>query len=410
MKTANCNWKKAAAKRMLHGCIWLTILVIALSGCTKTDDPTVDNGDNPPANPTNPTNTGDTTTVYKSDFTKKTFSSPEEIQAFIPKGIYEIDYLLKHLEAFGTDGSYTSTYLYDTPKASVYLNKGADMYNVLYESDRGCWVRQDYHDVPTGGAYENIEYFAMSDATGLLTLFITGDNCEKAPTRVSDDKVAGVDVKHYVFETTDGIYITDNEYWVTSAGLCLKYQLSSGTKDNPTTIYTGSVTWLTFDVGDFKDVLNKMPLLVNAPSAIPAFDGLYTMTYKKYDNEWLSDQYPRSLDKWIIPYTAAGPIISMEVWHDPGQSVYEGWTNIYLTVTVTNHQDILDYISSVMKIQGMSQTSFLDQETNGMRIFDFESDNSSIVVKSGDNYIAYSITSYLDTYYIHIRLWTLTFV
>jgi len=397
-------------KTLIRFSIWLTILMIALSGCSKTDDPTVDNGDDQ-NNPNNPTGQGDTTTVYKSDFTKKTFNTPEDIKAFIPAGIYQIDYLLKHFEAFGTDGSYTSNYLYEnTPKASVYLNKGADMYNVLYESDRGCWVRQDYLDVPTEGAYENVEYFAMSDATMLLTMFITSNDCEKAPTQVSADKVSGVDVKHYVYETTDGVYVTDNEYWVTSAGLCLKYQLSGGTKGSPITIITGSVTWLTFDVGDYKDILSKAPLLDNAPSAIPAFDGLYTMTYKKYANEWLSDQYPRSLDKWIVPYVGSGPIISMEVWHDPGQSPYEGWTNIYTTVTVTNHQDILDYINSVMKVEKMEQTSFMDQEISGMRIFDFESDNSSIVVKSGDFYIAYSITNYLDTYYIHIRIWTLTFV
>ena len=59
---------------------WMAILTIALSGCSKTDDPTVDNGDNTD-NPANPT---DTTSVYKSSFKKKVFNSPEEIQAFIP--------------------------------------------------------------------------------------------------------------------------------------------------------------------------------------------------------------------------------------------------------------------------------------------------------------------------------------
>jgi len=384
----------------------MAILTIALSGCSKTDDPTVDNGDDPD-NPANPT---DTTSIYHSSFTKKVFNTPEEVQAFIPVGIYEIDYLFKHFEAFGTDGSYTSNYLDDTPKATVYLNKGADAYNVLYESDRSCWVRQDYHNIPAESGYENAGYLVMSDATQLLTMFITDNICEKAPTQVSDDKVAGVDVKHYLYETTDGIYVTDNEYWVTSAGLCLKYQLSGGTKDSPTTIITGSVTRLTSGVGDFKDILSKAPLLVNAPSAIPAFDGLYTMTYKKYANEWLSDQYLRTLDKWIIPYAGPGPIISMEVWHDPGQSVYAGWTNIYVSVTATNHQDILDYINSVMKIEQMKQTEFSDQEVSGMRVFSFKADNSDIVVRSGDNYIAYEIFNYLDTYFIRIRLWTMIFV
>jgi len=100
----------------------------------------------------------------------------------------------------------------------------------------------------------------------------------------------------------------------------------------------------------------------------------------------------------------------MEVWHDPGQSAYDGWTNIYVSVTTTNYQDILDYINSVMKIEKMKQTLFTDQEVDGMRLIDFEANNSDIVVKSGDFYIAYSITNYLNTYYIHIRIWTLTFV
>jgi len=398
-------------KILIKFSVWMTILMIALSGCSTTDPAVIkdDTGDNS-NNPSDSTDQGGT--GYKSDFTKKIFNNQEEIQAFIPVGIYEIDYLLKHFEAFGTDGSYTSTYLYDTPKATVYLNKGADAYNVLYESDRSRWVRQDYHNIPEDGdgGYENAGYLVMSDATLLLTKFITDDNCEKEPTKVSDDKVAGVDVKHYVYETTDGINITDNEYWVTSAGLCLKYQLSGGTKDNPITVFTGSVTWLTSDVGDFKDILGKLPQLDNAPSTIPGFDGLYTMTYKKYANEWLSDQYPRSLDKWIVPYTAAGPIISMEVWHDPKESAYDGWTNIYVSVTVTNHQDILDYVDSVMKIEMMKQTFFSDQVVNGTRIFSLEANNSDIVVHSGDHYIAYSISNYLDTYFIHIRIWTMTFV
>jgi len=251
----------------------------------------------------------------------------------------------------------------------------------------------------------------MSSATQLLTLFITDNICEKAPTQVSDDKVAGVDVKHYVYETTDGIYVTDNEYWVTSAGLCLKYQLSGGTKDNPATIITGSVTRLTTGVGDFKDILNKAPLLVNAQSAIPAFDGLYTMTYKKYANEWLSDQYPRTLDKWIIPYTGSGTINYMEVWHDPQQSIYNGWTNIYFSVTVADHQDILNYVNFVMKIELMKQTSFMDQVISGMSVFSFEANNSDIVVNSGDCYIAYSMSNLNDTtYYVRIRLWSTIFV
>jgi len=386
---------------------WMVILMIAFSGCSKTGDPIVDNGDNPD----NPSNPSDTVPKYKSDFTKKVFNSPEEIQAFIPVGIYEIDYLFKHFEAFGTDGSYTSNYLDDTPKATVYLNKGADAYNVLYESDRNCWVRQDYHNIPTGAGYENTGYLVMSDATQLLTLFITDSNCEKAPTQVSDDKVAGVDVKHYVYETTDGVYITDNEYWVTSSGLCLKYQLSGGTKDNPITIITGSVTRLTSGVGDFKDILSKAPLLANAPSAIPGFDGLYRMTYKKYANEWLSDQYPRTLDKWIIPYSGSGTIDYMEVWHDPQVSVYEGWTNIYVSVTTTNHQDILDYVNSVMKIEKMKQNEFIDQDYSGVNMFSFKGDNSDIVVKSGDNYISYEVGGFLNnTYLIHIRLMFLYFV
>ena len=386
---------------------WMAILTIALSGCSKTDDPTVDNGDNPD-NQANPT---DTTSVYKSSFKKKVFNSPEEIQAFIPVGIYEIDYILKHFEAFGTDGSYTSNYLYDTPQVTVYLNKGVDVYNVLYESDRSCWVRQDTHNIPADISYEKVGYLEMADATQLLTMFITDNICEKAPTQVSDDKVAGVDVKHYVYETLDGIYVTDNEYWVTSAGLCLKYQLSGGTKANPTTIVTGSVTRLTSGVSDFKDILSKAPLLNNAPSAIPGFDGLYTMTYTKYANEWLSDQYPRTLDKWIIPYTGPGTINYMQVWHDPGQTVYDGWTNIYFSVTVPNHQDILDYVNSVMKVELMKQTAFVDQTINGTSVFSVETNNSDVVVKSGDCYIAYSMSNTDDsTYWVRIRLWSTIFV
>ena len=395
-------------KSLLKFSAWMVLLIVVLTSCASNDPSINDNGGD---DPNNPTPADSSNTNYKSDFTKRVFNSPEEIKAFIPVGIYEIDYLFKHFEAFGTDGSYTSNYLYDTPEATVYLNKGADAYNVLYESDRSCWVRQDAHNIPAEPGHENAGYLDMSDATQLLTMFITDNICEKAPTQVSDDKVAGVDVKHYLYETLDGIYVTDNEYWVTSTGLCLKYQLSGGTKANPTTLVTGSVTRLTSDVSDFKDILSKAPQLTNAPSAIPDFDGLYTMTYTKYANEWLYDQYSRTLDKWIIPYTGPGTINYMQVWHDPKQSVYDGWTNIYFSVTVPNHQDILDYVNSVMKVELMTQTAFVDQTISGESVFSFEANNSGVVVKSGDCYIAYSISNLNDTtYYVRIRLWVEIFV
>ena len=384
----------------------MVILMIAFSGCSKADDPIVDNGDNPD----NPSNPGNTNPSYKSDFTKKVFNSPEEIQAFIPAGIYGES---NTFVAFGTDGSFTSNFLSTMPEATVCLNKGAEVHNVLYEADRSMWVRQDYYDVPTtGGVYENEAYYLMSIATNLLTMFITSSDCEKAPTNVYDDNVAGAAVKHYVYKSESYGIISSSEYWVTSKGVCLKYQLSAGTTDNPTmSVITDAITLLNTNVGDFKDILGKLPQLDKAPGLIPGFDNLYVMTYKKYATKWLSDQYPRTLDKWIIPYSASGTIDYMEVWHDPQVSVYEGWTNIYVSVTTTNHQDILDYVNSVMKIEKMKQNEFVDQNYSGVNMFSFKGDNSDIVVKSGDNYISYEVGGLLNnTYLIHIRLMFLYFV
>ena len=372
----------------------LSIALMICTGCTKIDDPVDNNGDDP----NNPNNPGDTTAVYKSEFKKKVFNTPEEIMAFITPGIYECSG--NAVMGFGTDGSYAYG-IYDNQTVKVCLNKGAVAYNVIYDidpraDDNPRWVRQEYYNVPATGSAANAEYIGMSITIGLTTpllQFITSDLCEQKPTHIYDDKVAGVDVKDYVYEYPQ---LGAIEYWITSTGLCLKYKITSTA---PSEI---AITRVISNVGDFNSILTQLPKFPGAKTTIPDYYSLYRITYGKYANEWLSDQYPRELDKWIIPYSGSGKIEVMEVWHDWLSSEYDGWTNIYTTVSGVTHQDILDYVNLVMTIENMKQTSFIDQEANGARFFSLKADNS----RPSGSYIAYEITNFAnDVYLIHIRLW-----
>lgn len=376
--------------------------------CTSDEPGNPDDPHNPPDDPS-------------GTFTKKTFNTPQEIQAFIPAGIYEFggDYFgsSKNFVAFGTDGSFIDGTLSDySPKVTICLNSGVNVQNVLWDTDLNTprWVRQEYYNVPTDGSgvYENFDYMDMSIFVYPLTLFITSDNCEKDPTSVSDAQVAGVSVKHYVYKTTYGSIVMSSEYWVTTSGLCLKYRTSTGTEDDPTSgsLWTDSVSYLTNNVGNYNDILSKLPQFDHISSSISDYNGLFRITYGKYANEWLLDQYSRTLDNWIRVYSASGTIKYMEVWHNPEQAAYEGWTSLNLSVDGATHQDVLNYIASVMTVNGMTQTSFTDQDIDGTTLLMFEGDNSSIVVNSGDYWVAYKISLYNSTLSINIRIWRTIFV
>jgi len=351
-------------------------------------------------------------------FTKKTFTTSEELQAFIPAGIYVFGGAYygssKNFVAFGTDGSFLNGTLNDSPKVVVCLNKGATAYNVLWDTDikNPQWVRQEYYNVPTddSGVYEGYDYKIMSIYASLLTWFITSDNCEKQPTHVYNDKAAGVSVKHYVYEATTSTIVTTSEYWVTSSGLCLKYKYSMTVNNVPSGVEVDSVTLLKSNVGDFNNVLGQLPKFDRATTTIPNYSGLFRVTYKKYANEWLYDQYTRDLDNWIKVYSAPGTINYMEVWHNPEQVEFGGWTDLTVSIAGADHQDILNYIASVMTIGGMTQNSFSDQEVGGQTFLMFEADNSSIVVNSGDDWVYYKVSFYNNTLTINIHLWYTFFV
>jgi len=328
------------------------------------------------------------------DFTKKDVSSFNYSfmsDNFVPPGIYK--YVAdgkNHYLAVGTDRSCTI----DKWNNGIETYFNDKIYVVHYNYDQ--WNKREYINPPQDDY--NSEFWDFSSDLYypklILFAFISSSDCEKEPTEVKDETVAGVKVKHYTYKATSDIAASTNEYWIMKSGVCLKVKQTvkyTGVAD-PIVFTDYGFTSVDANVSDFNSNLAKLPPSVDNGALPTNFNALYEDIYKKYANEWLTSYYPRNLDNWIKPYTYGGKIEWMEVRHNPTQlSVFDHFFRFTTSITGGSVQDAKDYVSNkILTINGMETTSEMD--VSG--IYSWKGSNYSITnpdFGKPDYYIEYNI-------------------
>ena len=375
--------------------------ILAMSvDCSSLNDP------DDPDDPNDPDGPGEVINE-PGDFTKKTFESIQELRDFIPQGIYTVEGgVFNYILGRGSDGSF------------VFANQGADAPVEVFFDDRWfylqwfnlehAWYKTEVYHQPEEELYRGdfMELLLFYFPSNLLA-FIQSDLCEKKATSVSNDQVAGVNVKHYVYEEKSSGISYFQEFWIMENGLCLKrkiYSVIMGvTVPQPLSDFTVTLTDRT--PGDFKSILSKLPPINvggNQPEKIPAYDGIHRMQFKDFSDQWRTDLYPRSLDKWIKPYTGAGPIQSTIIYRylkdmiERDNIVFKAFDFNGMDVWIPGapHQDILDYINSKVKpIELMEETFVMDaMEESG--IYLWEGNNHKVAnpgLGETEYYIEYKI-------------------
>jgi len=247
--------------------------------------------------------------------------------------------------------------------------------------------------------------------------FIKSEQCEVKPKTVTDETMAGVNVKHYVYEEKSSGISLFQEFWIMENGLCLKkkvYSVVAGvTIDQP--LYNFSITPTDINPGDFKSILSKFPPIYvggNQPEKLPAYDNIHRMQFMDYSDKWRTDLYPRELDKWIIPYKGAGPIESTIIYRYPkfaieaDNLVFKKFDFNAMDVWIPGapHQDILDYIKEVMTIEYMKKTLEMDMMDDGIYLWEGNNEDRVNITKPGevDFYIEYKIGCWGNAYQISI--------
>jgi len=396
----------------------ICMAMLAMSvDCTEFKDPDEDGPDGPGEQTGNPWN-----------LTKKTLESIEDLRAFIPPGIYHVEggIMSNYILGRGNDGSFVFTLKDATHPVEVFFD---DRYFYAQWSSlpRPGWNKTEVHHQPKEELYRgNFLMLTMGYLPPNLLAFISSDLCEKKPTSVKDEMMAGVKVKHYVYEEKSMLGSSFQEFWVMETGLCLKrkiYSVVAGiTIPQPLSDFTVTVTDI--NPGDFKSIWSKLPSINvggNQPQALPAYDNIHRYQFKEFNDKWRTDLYPRVLDKWIKPYTGSGTIESTTIYRH--LYYFGGSDNLILKtfdidemhvwIPGASHQDILDYIKNeVMTIELMEGITTIDSiEETGM--YGWEGNNDKVAANPGIGqtlfYISYKIICWGNALYqISIQVCSVT--
>ena len=355
-------------------------------------------------------------TSNTGDFTRKTLDSIEDLRDFIPPGIYHIEGGIydNYILGRGNDGSF------------VFVNRAADAPVEIFFDDRWfylqwfnlehAWYKTEVHHQPEAELYRgNFLMLSKFYLPSNLLSFIGSELCEKRPTSVTNDRVAGIDVKHYVYEEKSSGISYFREYWIMENGLCLKRKIYSVVAGNtiPQPLSDFAVTLIDTNPGDFKNILSKLPPIYvggNQPEKIPAYDGIHRMQFKDFSDKWRTDLYPRALDKWIKPYKGAGTIESTIIYRylkdmiERDNIIFKTFDFNAMDVWIPGapHQSILDYIKNeVMTIEYMEETFVMDAMENGMYIWEGNNHKIANPTKIGatEYYIEYKITCWGNALY-----------
>ena len=349
------------------------------------------------------------------DFTKKTFESYEDLIDFIPPGIYDAEGGIygNYILGRGNDGSFVFVNKTDAPVEVFFKDRWfyAQWFNLEH-----AWYKTEVYHQPEEELYRgNFLGLMRFYFPANLLAFISSDQCEKKPGSVSDDKVGGVNVKHYVYEEKSSFGSYFQEFWIMENGLCLKRKIYSviGGVTTPQPLSDFTVTLTDINPGDFKSILSKMPPINvggNKPEQLPAYDNIHRMQFKDFSDKWRTDLYPRELDKWIKPYKGSGTIESTIIYRylkdmiERDNIIFKTFDFNAMDVWIpgASHQSILDYIKNEVKpIEYMEETFVLDAMESGMYIW--EGDNHKIAnptnIGATEYYIGYKIICWGNALY-----------
>ena len=362
------------------------VSVMLFSGC----DPVTPNKPDDPDKPDKP---GEPySSVYKQ---LKEYPTIKNWLDVIPPGIYH--FLNNNKESYvavSTDGSYTFN-AWDNGTITHFKDK---IYIMFHQNNE--WLRReylnlnayldDYLDKYSEYGYEYRSLLTLGVADWLLFTFLRSEDCEKKPTSVIEEKVADVACKKYVYKP-DEQNEAHREYWILRSGTCLKYKITYSSTD----IEDYAVTKVETNVGDFNSNLSKLPPVPDGKALPTDFNSLKLSTYKKYGNEWLTDYYPRSVDKWVKKYSGPGTIDWCEVhWghHQKFMQKYDYFTNFNVAFSGASVEDMKNYVNTVLSIE-MMEGKYTDERPDNTV---WKGNNGNIVkepeIGNWDHYIIYEIT------------------
>lgn len=339
------------------------------------------------------------------DFTKKTLETYGDLMDFIPEGIYDCDGGIygNYILGRGNDGSFVFVNKTDAP-VEVFF-KDRYFYAQWFNLEHAWYKTEVYHQPETELYRSNFLTLIRFHFPSNLLAFISSDVCEKKPKSVTSDKVAGINVKHYVYEQKESFVSSFQEFWVMENGLCLKRKIYSVVAGNtiPQPLSDFTVTLTDTRPGDFKSILSKMPSINvggNQPEKLPSYDNIHRYQFKDFSDKWRTDLYPRELDKWIKPYQGSGTIEFSVIYRyvkemiERDNLVFKKFDFNAMDVWIPGapHQDIKNYIKTqVMPIEHMKQIFELDAIGDGNGTYTWEGDNSGVVNISRPGEVAYYI-------------------
>ncbi|MCL2728366.1 MAG: hypothetical protein FWD56_08295 [Bacteroidales bacterium] len=358
--------------------------------------------------------------VEPGNFTQKTLETYPDLRDFIPPGIYHVDGGIygNYILGRGNDGSFVFTLQGAEHPVEVFFDDR--FFYLQWFNLEHTWYKTEVHHQPEEMLYKGDFLLMTGYISANMLSFISGDLCEKKPTSIKDDKVAGINVKQYVYETKSSGISFFQEFWILENGLCLKrkeYSVIAGiTIPQPLSDFT--VTLTDINPGDFKSILSKFPPIYvggNQPEKLPAYDNIHRMHFMDYNDKWRTDLYPRELDKWILPYKGSGTIESTTINRFPKEAIERDdlvfkkfdFNGMDVWIKGVSHQDILNYINNeVMKIEYMKGITIIDEmEEYGMYGWEGDNEGRVNITKPGevDFYIEYKIACWGNaTYQISI--------
>jgi hypothetical protein len=276
------------------------------------------------------------------------------------------------------------------------------------------WYKTEVHHQPKEMLRKDFLFRTTYLSANMLS-FIKSEQCEVKPKSVTDETMAGVKIKHYVYEEKSSGISLFQEFWIMENGLCLKKKLyhvvAGATIDQP--LYNFTITLTDINPGDFKGILSKLPPIYvggNQPEKLPAYDNIHRMQFMDYNDKWRTDLYPRTLDKWIKPYKGAGPIESTIIYRYPKDAIVRDnkvfkqfdFNAMDVMVPGAPHQDILNYINEVKTIEQMKEISVMDYMTDSGMYF-WEGNNRQVAAnpRLGETlfYIEYKIVCWGNAQY-----------
>lgn len=148
-----------------------------------------------------------------------------------------------------------------------------------------------------------------------------------------DTLVCGIPVTCY---HRDGYY-----YYVDKDWMCLykvnKHMLNSVTGETEFELVRYE------EAGNFEETYHKIYEMYGVTQPAPTL-GSCLKWYRKQANEWLTDEYPRSLDHWFDRYTGQGTIHDMEIIRRAAwETNFDFVSEIIVKITDASYEDVVAF-------------------------------------------------------------------